>query len=78
MYKDYLHAQKPKDASDEYMELEDNEQQSRIIGNENLQEEERPQPQVRRSTRVSRPPERFIPSFNHLLVTAFWRTGVIP
>ena len=42
MYKDYLHAQKPKDAGDEYMELEDNEQQSRIAGNDNLQEEERP------------------------------------
>ena len=71
VYKDYLHAQKPKDVGDEYIDLEDNEQQSRIAGNDNLQEEERPQPQVRRSTRVSRPPERFIPFVNQLLVTVF-------
>ena len=71
MYKDYLQSKQTKIVGDEYVDLDDNEN-SRSAGGDNLQErqqEEEPQPTIRRSTRESRPPARFIPSFNHLLVT---------
>ena len=62
-----MHEKQTSNAGDKYMELEDDEHSK---GGENLQEQEdeEPQPTIRRTTRVSRPPERFIPSFNHLLV----------
>ena len=68
VFNDYLHEKQTSNAGDKYMELEDNDHSK---GGENMQEQqdEEPQPTIRRTTRVSRPPERFIPSFNHLLVT---------
>ena len=66
MFKDYLREKQTSNAGDKYMELEDNEH---FKGGENLQEQrdEEPQPTVRRTTRVSRPP------FGH----RFWRARVI-
>ncbi|WP_165303592.1 reverse transcriptase domain-containing protein, partial [Enterobacter cloacae complex sp. CH23B] len=71
MYKDYLERKQTKETGDEYMEFEGGED-SRTANGDNVQQHqpnEEPQPIPRRSTRASRPPERFVPSFNHLLIS---------
>ena len=71
MYKYYLQRKQTENAGDKYVDLEDNED-LKSAGGDNLQQhqqDERPQPIPQRSTRASRPPELFIPLFNHLMVT---------
>jgi hypothetical protein len=49
----------------------------KVPENQNVQQQEQQAPQtpasvVRRSTRLSRPPERYSPSLYYLLLTDFW------
>ena len=83
VYKDYLKGKKTKKTDVEYMDLEDDD--SQVLEDKNMQgqqqqnrqQAEEPLHTVRRSTKVSKPPERFTPSLYHLLVTVyrFWRAG---
>ena len=72
MYKDQLQRRKEEKESREYTELDD--EIPKVQGNHNVQPQEQQEPQnpasvVRRSTRLSRPPERYSPSLYYLLLT---------
>ena len=72
MYKDQLQRKKEEKESREYTMLDD--EIPKVPGNQNVQSQEQQEPQtpasvVRRSTRLSRPPERYSPSLYYLLLT---------
>jgi hypothetical protein len=76
MYKDQLQEKKQKKRKLEYTVLEEitGKETPKVPENQNVQQQDQQIPQtpasvVRRSTRLSRPPERYSPSLYYLLLT---------
>ena len=67
MFKDSLSNQQETGSDDDYVELDDDQPEDKENSNP---QEDQPQPALRRSTRERNPPQRYVPSFNYLLLNS--------